>query len=222
MDDNIDHQTTPSIGYSNSSEVFYIFFNGRQVKILWCDEAPSDSPIIRLCSLSHSIYLLLNQDKSLYEAKFDREKYVMHMKCIKTNVIDVEFCRAAKQVFLVLGEGAVLTQNILDCTKPLEEKQWAPVLFDPLELSEEGVKIKRVCCSSEATLFLSLTGDIYALGNCGAHFSVECEHPKLIRLFKYEMDILDICAGEKFFIFLARKAKTIMEKHLPGVHDYSK
>lgn len=223
---NSNHQTistaTTNSNSNNNEEAFYIFFNGSRVTIVWKNETPPFSPILRLCSLSRTVFLILNQDKCLYEAQLDPENLVIQMKCIQRNVIDVQYCRVAKQVFLVLEEGAAVKQCILDNTKSLEDHLWLPVLFDPLELSEDGVRIKRICCSSEATVFLSIMGDIYVLGNCGLHFSVNCEQPKLLRLFKNELEILDISAGENFFVFLTRKEWTKAENHQPIIHDYGR
>lgn len=220
-----DQQTVSSTINSNSNnndEGFHIFYNGTRVKIVWENETYIFSPILRLCSLSSTVFLLLNQENSLYEAKFDHENFVIHMKCIKLNVVDVQYCRDAKQVFLVLKQGTVVKQSFLDNTQPLEEHHWMPVVFDPLELSEDGVRIKRICSSSEATLFLSISGDIYALGNCGVHFSVECDQPKLLRLFKNNVEILDIVAGENFFIFLARKEWSKTDNQLQAIRYYGK
>ncbi|XP_037808197.1 alsin homolog [Lucilia sericata] len=219
---NSDHQTISSAtnNSNNNDEAFFIFFNGSRVTVAWQNETPPFSPILRLCSISPTIFLLLNQDKYLYEAKFDHENLVIEMKCIQRNVIDVQYCRIAKEVFLVLGEGSVVKQRISDYAKPLEDHLWLPVIFDPLELSEDGVRIKRICSSSEATIFLSNMGDIYALGNCGVHFSVECEQPKLLRLFKKGLDIIDIAAGEQFFIFLTRKQWQLEVNQPIAVQNY--
>lgn len=198
-------KTTNIATTSNDEAAFFIFFNGSQVTIEWQNELPPISPVLRLCSVSPNVFLLLNQDNCLYEAKFDPEHLVIRMNCVKRNVIDVQYCRQTKQVFIVLNKGQVVKQTFSENDKSLEEHLWLPVIFDPLELSEDGVCIKRICCSAEAIIFLSNIGDVYALGNCGAHFSVECEQPKLIRLFKNNLEILDISAGEKFFVFLARK-----------------
>ncbi|KAI8127457.1 hypothetical protein FF38_03855 [Lucilia cuprina] len=219
---NSDHQiiSSATTNSNNNDEAFFIFFNGSRVTVAWQNETPPFSPILRLCSISPTIFLLLNQDKYLYEAKFDHESLVIQMKCIQRNVIDVQYCRISKEVFLVLGEGSVVKQCIIDYLKPLEDNLWLPVIFDPLELSEDGVRIKRICSSSEATIFLSNMGDIYALGNCGVHFSVECEQPKLLRLFKKGLDIIDIAAGEQFFIFLTRKQWLFETNQTTAIQNY--
>lgn len=221
-----DHTNINSTSSSsnNNDEAFFIFYNGSRVMVIWRDEEtpPPFSPILRLCSLSPQVFLLLNQDKYLYEAKFDHENLVIQMRCVRGNVRDVQYCRITKQVFLVLAEGTVVKQCIVDCTKTLKDNLWLPVIFDPLELSEDGVSIKRICCSAEATIFLSNMGDIYALGNCGVHFSVECEQPKLLRLFKNGLEVLDMAAGENFFVFLCRKEWPKVENQQTVVHEYGK
>lgn len=207
---------------NQSDEAFFIFFNGSRVSIEWKSQSTQCSPILRFCSINPKLFLVLSQDKCLYEAKFDHENLVIQMNCVYRNVIDVQYCRSFHQVFMVKADGAVVTQCVESDDNAFEDNLWKPVIFDPLELSEDGVRIKRVCCSSSGTVFLSNTGDIYALGNCGIHFSVECEQPKLLRLFKIDLEILDISAGDHFFVFLNRKERQATANQSLMAQEYGK
>lgn len=215
-------QTENTTNNCTSNEAFFIFFNGSRVAIEWKTQPPPCSPILRLCSINPKFFLLLNGDKCLYEAKFDHENIAIQMNCIHQQVIDIQYCKDVRQVFMVTGEGSVLTQCVEETTNVLNDNLWKPVIFDPLELSEEGVRIKRVCCSSSGSIFLSNSGDVYALGNCGTHFSVDFDQPKLLRLFKNGLEILDISAGDQFFVFLTKKDRGVEINQPLASHEYGK
>lgn len=193
----------------NGTEDFYIFYKATRVFIEWGDtESPTSSSngIRRICSVTPQHFLLLLGNSKLYEASFDQCQLKLRMTCVRESVHDVQYCTDDRSAYLVLDNGSVLTQKLDDGCHSLTDL-WQTVTFDPLELAEEGVCIKRVCCSADGTIFISDSCEIYALGNCGSHFSVDCFQPKLLRLFKDPMDVVDVSAGDNFFVFLTRKRK---------------
>ncbi|XP_061401288.1 alsin homolog [Musca vetustissima] len=174
---------------------FYVVYKGSRVSIEWgaVDAVPNSSQthcvIQRICSVTSTYYLLIVQ-KSLYEARFDEH---------------VQFCPDFGILYVLEDNGSVLAQSLRD-TENVSNDKWRVVTFDPLELSEEGVNIKRVCCSYDGVIFVSEYSDIYAVGNCGINSqSLDCYQPKFVRLFSKVVDILDVKAGKNFFVFLARK-----------------
>lgn len=188
-----------------NAEAFCIYFRGSRVSIEWDDRPQEMFAIIRICSISPQCFLLLGQNSWLYEGHFDQGSLKIHLSCKRNDVADVQYCCAVKSLYIVTKSGSVLTHAVVDNQKIDSIDVWQPVVFDPLELSEDGVRITRVCCTSEGALFISSAGDTYALGNCGKHFSVDCDQPKLVRLFKTPMVILDMTAGHHFFVLLARR-----------------
>ncbi|XP_013104968.1 alsin homolog [Stomoxys calcitrans] len=212
---------------------FFIFFKGSRVSIDWRENddtkttmTPPSMPsngIRRICSITPQYFLLLLNNNWLYEARFDQGQMKLRLKFIRGSVQDVQYCREMSAVYLVLENGAVVTQ-VLHESRHMElvvsnERQWQAITFDPLELSEEGVCIKRVCCSATGTIFVSDRCDIYALGNCGVHFSVDSHQPILLRCFKNPMEIVDLNAGDNFFVFLVRRKKEI-PKEILTVREY--
>ncbi|XP_075155254.1 amyotrophic lateral sclerosis 2 [Haematobia irritans] len=216
-------------GCGNMEELpFYIFFKGSSVSVEWKANTKTIPPSITtngirsICSITPQYFLLLMNNNWLYEANFDQGQMKLRLGYIRASVQDIQYCRNLSSVYMVLDNGSVLTHTLNHDRNNvvITNENWQTITFDPLELSEEGVFIKRVCCSSDGTLFVSDRFDIYALGNCGVHFSVESRHqPKMLKCFKVPMEIVDLSAGDNFFVFLVRKKKDTQKEKLT-VREY--
>ncbi|XP_073813612.1 amyotrophic lateral sclerosis 2 [Musca autumnalis] len=201
----------------------FIFHKGSRVFIEWNENARPPPPlqIHRICSIRPDYFILIVND-SLYEARFEQSKSTLRLSFIRNSAYDVQFCKDLQCLYIVGNNGSVMAQSLLsDHQQIVCKDKWRILTFDPLELSEEGVQIKQICCSSDGVIFVSVCSDIYAIGNYGSnHTSADCYQPKLLRLFSNPVDILDVRAGTSFFVFLVRKRMENERQSYTTVNKY--
>uniref|UniRef100_A0A1A9W2F5 PH domain-containing protein n=1 Tax=Glossina brevipalpis TaxID=37001 RepID=A0A1A9W2F5_9MUSC len=95
--------------------------------------------------------------------------------------MDMQFNKVLRRIYIVTCKGQVFFQ-CYDIDVASISNQWEQIYFESTESLEEEVMIKLISCSAEGVLFVSRTDDIYAL-----------------------VHIINMVAGDNFFIFLARK-----------------
>ncbi|XP_023173159.2 alsin homolog [Drosophila hydei] len=204
---------------NSNGEAFAIYYKGNALQLKWKGVPPlTRSPALRLCCMGSSKskdgngegsiagvqfdsdwLLLLTADHSLYSA----EPLAMHgvhtleLTLLRTDVVDVDFCRGSRQLFVVLANGSVQRQLIAGSYRP---SAWQTLSFDPLELHDEGVCMRRVCCSEQGVVFVSVRGATYVLGSCGEVFNAE--EPRHMRLCEEGKQLLDLAAGDEHFVLL--------------------
>ncbi|XP_030566546.1 alsin homolog [Drosophila novamexicana] len=203
---------------SCNGEAFIIYYEGNALQLQWKGVPPlTRSPALRLCSMGSrrsvgneavpgdsvqfdsNWILLLTADQSLYSAKLivAHSVHTLELTLMRTDIVDVDFCRGSRQLFVVLANGTVQRQLIAGSYRP---NAWQTLSFDPLELHDEGVCMRRVCCSEQGVVFVSVRGATYVLGSCGEVFNAE--QPRHIRLCEEGKQLLDLAAGDEHFVLL--------------------
>lgn len=193
----------------NTEEAFIIYREGVVQQLQW-NSVPflERQPATRLCAVDqYELLLILTADGSLYIAKKSiHSPNSLYLELHRSCIVDIAYCRQLCQLFVVTEKGEVLMQTIKETrTKNLCKDSWEPLSFDPLELSEEGIFIERVCCASRGIVFVTRSGELYVMGSCGDVFHAEVQ-PKHIRLIEESKYILDLVAGDDFFVLLLQRA----------------
>ncbi|CAD7005165.1 unnamed protein product [Ceratitis capitata] len=192
----------------SSEEAFIIYREGVAQHLQWTTVPPLErQPAVRLCAIDNSdLLLLLTADGSLYIAKKStHSNNTLHLELHRPNIVDVAYCRQLTQLFIVTAEGEVLVQTLKNTSNAdLCKDNWQTLSFDPLELCEEGICIERVCCAARGVIFVTRSGELYAVGSCGDVFHAEVQ-PKHLRLIGEKKDILDLVAGDEFFVLLLQQ-----------------
>ncbi|KAH8388833.1 hypothetical protein KR215_001908, partial [Drosophila sulfurigaster] len=205
-------QNTMSSSQFESGEAFVVYYDGQALHLQWKGVPPlTRSPALRLCSIgvdegretetggaSTNWLLLLTADQSLYSAQLLPNSKVLELCLLRTDVVDVDFCRGKRQLFVVLANGSVQQQLITG--NSYRANPWQILSFDPLELHDEGVSMRRVCCSAQGVVFVSVSGATYVLGSCGEVFNAE--QPRHMRLCEEGKQLLDLAAGDEHFVML--------------------
>ncbi|KAL7731427.1 hypothetical protein ACLKA6_010584 [Drosophila palustris] len=208
---------------SNAGEAFAIYYNGHALQLQWKGVPPlTRSPALRLCYMGSereetktgsvvgtatgigtatrsdsNWLLLLTADQTLYSAQLATGSKILELTLLRTDIVDVDFCRGSRQLFVVLANGSVQRQLITGGYRP---SAWQTLSFDPLELHDEGVCMRRVCCSEQGVVFVSVSGATYVLGSCGEVFNAE--QPRHMRLCEEGKQLLDLVAGDEHFVML--------------------
>ncbi|EDV96633.1 alsin homolog [Drosophila grimshawi] len=206
---------------SGSGEAFVIYYEGKPLQLHWKGVPPlTRSPALRLCFMGSyaegtkdrdstalvqfesSWLLLLTADQSLYSAELLKLHGIstLELSLLRTDIVDVDFCRGSRQLFVVLTNGSVQRQLITAGGGGYRASAWQTLSFDPLGLHDEGVCMRRVCCSEQGVVFVSLNGDTYVLGSCGEVFNAE--QPRHMRLCEEGKQLLDLVAGNEHFVLL--------------------
>ncbi|XP_037957267.1 alsin homolog [Teleopsis dalmanni] len=184
-------------------EAFIVFHKGVALHLHWSSVPPLErAPVLRLRELQGNLLVLLTIDGSLYLARYEKVNSTLHVELKLTRIVDVDFCRTKRNLFVVTDAGLVLTQQ-LSVANPTISDNWETLIFDPLELAEEGIAISRVCCSSVGVIFITVRGDIYSMGSCG-EISAQT-HPQHLRLFEENREVIDVAAGDDFFVILLKQ-----------------
>lgn len=191
---------------NQAAEAFVIYYEGNALQLQWKGVPPlTRTPALRLCCMGGSSesgkmeenwLLLLTADHVLYSGQVIAGK-ILELSLLRTDIVDVDFCRGSHQLFVVLANGSVQRQLIAGSYRP---QAWQTLSFDPLELLDEGVSMRRVCCSEQGVVFVSVNGDTYVLGSCGEVFNVE--QPRHMRLCEEGKQLLDLAAGDEHFVML--------------------
>lgn len=191
---------------NQADEAFVIYYEGNALQLQWKGVPPlTRVPALRLCSMGGSSengkleenwLLLLTADHVLYSGQVIAGK-ILELNLLRTDIVDVDFCRGSHQLFVVLVNGSVQRQLIAGSYRP---QAWQTLSFDPLELLDDGVSMRRVCCSKQGVVFVSVNGDTYVLGSCGEVFNAE--QPRHIRLCEEGKQLLDLVAGDEHFVML--------------------
>ncbi|XP_067645813.1 alsin homolog [Eurosta solidaginis] len=189
----------------NTEEAFIIYREGVAQQLHWTSvPAFARQPAVRLCAVDQPDYLfVLLADGTLYMAnKSLRSGESLQLRLHRTNIVDVGYCRHMSQLFVVTNKGDVEMQDMRESDNLNSHMHsWETLSFDPLELSEEGIIIERICCASRGVIFVTRTGELYAMGSCGDVFNAEVQ-PKHLRLIEESKVLLDIVAGDEFFVLL--------------------
>lgn len=195
-----------ALNSNQSGEAFVIYYEGNALQLQWKGVPPLNrTPALRLCYMGGSRengkqeenwLLLLTADHVLYSGQVIAGK-TLELNLLRTDIVDVDFCRGSRQLFVVLANGSVQRQLIAGSYRPAA---WQTLSFDPLELLDEGVCLRRVCCSEQGVVFVSVSGDTYVLGSCGEVFNAE--QPRHMRLCEEGKQLLDLAAGEEHFVML--------------------
>ncbi|XP_011202952.2 alsin homolog [Bactrocera dorsalis] len=193
----------------NTEEAFIIYREGVAQQLQWATVPPLErQPATRLCAVDqYELLLILTADGSLYIAKKSTHSpNTLHLELHRTCIVDIAYCRQLCQLFVVTANGEVLMQTIKQTgSTSLCKNAWQALSFDPLELSEEGIFIERVCCASRGVVFVTRAGKLYVMGSCGDVFHAEVQ-PKHIRLIEESKYFLDLVAGDEFFVLLLQRA----------------
>ncbi|XP_017843934.2 LOW QUALITY PROTEIN: alsin homolog [Drosophila busckii] len=204
-----------SYNCSNSDEAFAIYFEGQPLRLKWQGVPPlTRMPAMRLCHVAvgngtnvekatgtqqskSSSMLLLTTDQSLYWGELVHATSTLELNLLRSDIIDVDYCQALRQLFVVTANGSVHCQLL---TGGYRAAAWQTLSFDPLELLDEGVTMRRVCCSAQGVVFVSDSGTTYVLGSCGEVFNAE--QPRHMRLCEEGKQLLDLAAGDEHFVLL--------------------
>ncbi|XP_068148761.1 alsin homolog [Drosophila tropicalis] len=202
--------STDVTSQNDSDEAFSIYHKGKPLKLHWLGLPPlTRTPALRLCWIGgldvleadisgsnvDETLILLTADHSLYTGR--RKGSILELQLIRTDIEDVDYCSGSQELFVVLTNGGVQRQFIVQTVS----SAWQTLSFDPLELLAEGVCIHRVCCSAQGVVFVSSSGDTYVMGSCGEVFKTESQ-PRHMRLYEEGKELLDLVAGDEHFVML--------------------
>ncbi|XP_036346682.1 alsin homolog isoform X2 [Rhagoletis pomonella] len=211
------HRSSLTMAEECTQEPFIIYREGVAQHLQWTSvPALERQPAVRLCAVDKpDLLFLLTADGSLFMASQSLESAdTLQVQLLRTKIADVAYCRHMSQLFVATTEGEVQTQYLKN-TDVINSgsETWQTLSFDPLELSEEGILIERICCASRGVIFMTRTGELYAMGSCGEVFNAEVQ-PKHMRLIYGNKEILDLVAGDEFFVLLWQRAYPTQEDPL--------
>ncbi|XP_001353522.1 alsin homolog [Drosophila pseudoobscura] len=189
-------------------ESFIIYHDGKALQLHWKGVPPlTRPPALRICRIGDADrggVLLLTTDHSLYSAQLQTNRSSLDLTLLRTDVVDVDYCSGSLELFVVLANGSVQRQFItgLGLDRDVHHPHaWQTLSFDPLEIIDEGVRIRRVCCSAQGVVFVSANGETYVMGSCGEVFKAELQ-PRHMRLYEEGKELLDLAAGNEHFVML--------------------
>ncbi|EDW30840.1 GL16038 [Drosophila persimilis] len=128
----------------------------------------------------------------------------LDLTLLRSDVVDVDYCSGSLELFVVLANGSVQRQFItcLGLDRYVHHPHaWQTLSFDPVEIIDEGVRIRRVCCSAQGVVFVSANGETYVMGSCGEVFKAKLQ-PRHMRLYEEGKELLDLAAGNEHFVML--------------------
>ncbi|XP_053954375.1 alsin homolog isoform X1 [Anastrepha ludens] len=193
----------------STKEAFIIYREGVAQQLQWAlAPALQREPAVRLCAVDQpNLLFILTADGALYMAnKAMHAANTLNIQLHRTKITDVSYCRHMNQLFVVTAEGEVQMQYLKHTgSEALDMEPWQTLSFDPLELSEEGIFIERICCAARGVIFMTRSGELYVMGSCGEVFHAEVQ-PKHLRLIEEGKEILDIVAGDEFFVLLIQRS----------------
>ncbi|EDW37859.1 GL19989 [Drosophila persimilis] len=177
--------------------------------IIYHDGTPplTRPPALRICRIGDADrggVLLLTTDHSLYSAQLQTNRSSLDLTLLRSDVVDVDYCSGSLELFVVLANGSVQRQFItcLGLDRYVHHPHaWQTLSFDPVEIIDEGVRIRRVCCSAQGVVFVSANGETYVMGSCGEVFKAKLQ-PRHMRLYEEGKELLDLAAGNEHFVML--------------------
>lgn len=187
---------------SDDQESFAIYHEGQRLQLHWRGVPPlTRSPASCIRRIGESL-LLLTTDHALYSAHLQANRSSLELELLRTDILDIDFCSGSQELFVVLTNGSVQRQVVTGSGREVHHPHtWQTLSFDPLELLAEGVRIRRVCCSTQGVVFVGSAGETYVMGSCGEVFNSE-QQPRHMRLYEEGKELLDLAAGNEHFVML--------------------
>lgn len=168
---------------------FIISQNGRDLQIKLSPNIDHElGAVSRICASADEVFLLSHGIIFQGQIPTENDENELHLDVMFRNIVDMDMWE--ERFYIVDTCGLVRSRN--------SDSSWTEISFDPLELAEERIRVARVKCNSLGAVFITDKHEIYAMGACGDLFN--CQLP--IRLKSFDKPVLDVSAGEDFFIVI--------------------